>query len=262
MHAWQITRNTYEAAALAALDIAVKPVTMTDRKTGTTYTDWNLAPVSTVDPQRNGIAYLTGQIRKDFAGGKQLTGHLATQPLHPFLIGIRTFINRGRLIESHKGGSYRLKEDAPGSYLLERSQEAIRRPVNEATFQSLDQDLILALITIGHDLINTTNNGNAHSYHVSRYARPTTHEPNAPRQDCQPLIQALRSNALFPARRWEPFAVAIHALHTLREMRKHQQSPDWFTVAHKTFRDKGAAFRADAPSHTLAQVQRRLGIKI
>jgi len=33
-------------------------------------------------------------------------------------------------------------------------------------------------------------------------------------------------------------------------------------VKHKTYRDKGAAFRADAPGQTLAQVQHRLGIKI
>jgi hypothetical protein len=222
MLAWQTTRNTYEAAALGSLDIALKPVPMQDHKTGQQYTDWHLASVSSVDPERNGRAFITGALRRDFNSGK-LIGELATQLLHPYLIALRAMVNRTRLIESHKGASYRLIEEAPGSYLLQSTKEPVN-PVNEVTFQ--------------------------------------TTEPNAPRTDCEPLIKALRSNTLFPTRRWEPFAIAIHALHCLRELRKHQQSDQWITVSHKTFRDKGAAFRADAPGHTIDQVQRRLGIKI
>ena len=260
MLAWQTTRNTYEAAALAALDIALKPVAMQDLKSGTQYIDWNLDRVSTVDPERNGRPFITGELRRDFNGGK-LIGELATQLLHPYLIALRTLINRTRLIESHKGGSFRLIEEAPGSYLLQSSQQSVN-PVNEVTFTSADQDLILTLIGIGHDLLNVTHNGNGHTYTVARYARPLTTQPNAPRLDCQPLITALRANQIFPARRWEPFGIAIHTLHCLREMRKHQQSGGWITVKHKTYRDKGAAFRADAPGQTIAQVQHRLGIKI
>jgi hypothetical protein len=260
MLAWQTTRNTYEAAALGSLDIALKPVPMQDHKTGKQYTDWHLASVSSVDPERNGRAFITGALRRDFNNGK-LIGELATQLLHPYLIALRTMVNRTRLIESHKGASHRLTEEAPGSYLLQASKEAVN-PVNEVTFQSQDQDLILALIGIGHDLLDVTHNGTGHIYTVARFARPLTTEPNAPRTDCEPLITALRSNTLFPTRRWEPFAIAIHALHCLRELRKHQQSGQWITVSHKTFRDKGAAFRADAPGHTIDQVQRRLGIKI
>jgi len=261
MLAWQTTRNTYEAAALASLDIALKPVPMQDHKTGQQYTDWHLASVSSVDPERNGRAFITGVLRRDFNGGK-LIGELATQLLHPYLIALRTMVNRTRLIESHKGASYRLIEEAPGSYLLQASKEAIVARSTEVTFQSQDQDLILALIGIGHDLLDVAHNGTGHTYTVARFARPLTTEPNAPRTDCEPLITALRSNTLFAARRWEPFAIAIHALHCLRELRKHQQSDQWITVSHKTFRDKGAAFRADAPGHTIDQVQRRLGIKI
>lgn len=260
MTAWQTTRNTYEAAALAALDIALKPVAMQDLKSGQQYTDWNLARVSTVDPARNGRPFITGVLRRDFNGGK-LIGELATQLLHPYLIALRTLINRTRLIASHKGGSFRLTEEAPGSYLLQSSQQSVN-PVNEVTFTSQDQDLILALIGIGHDLLNVTHNGTGHTYTVARYARPVTTQPNAPRMDCEPLIKALRANEIFPLRRWEPFGIAIHTLHCLREMRKHQQSGGWITVKHKTYRDKGAAFRADAPGQTLAQVQHRLGIKI
>lgn len=261
MLAWQTTRNTYEAAALAALDISLRPVTMRDHKTGQQYTDWNLARSSTVDPARHGRAFITGVLRRDFNGGN-LIGELATQLLHPYLIALRTLINRTRLITAHKGGSFRLVEEAPGSYLLESSREAIVARPHEATFQSTDQDLIIALIGIGHDLLNVTHNGTGHIYTVSRYARPATLEPNAPRNDCQPLIAALRANEIFPARRWEPFGIAIHTLHCLREMRKHQQGSGWITVTHKTYRDKGAAFRADAPGQTLTQVQHRLGIKL
>jgi hypothetical protein len=261
MLAWQTTRNTYEAAALASLDIALRPVKMTHYKTGQEYTDWNLARTSSVDPERHARAFITGVLRRDFNNGK-IIGELATQLLHPYLIALRAMVNRTRLIESHKGSAFRLVEEAPGSYLLERSKEAIRRPVNEATLKSADQDLVIALIGIGHDLLDVTNNGSGHTYTVARYARPLTTQPNAPRADCEPLVKALRSNALFPARRWEPFAIALHALHCLREMRKHQQSGGWITVAHKTYLDKGAAFRADAPGHTIAQVQHRLGIKI
>lgn len=261
MLAWQTTRNTYEAAALASLDIAVKPVQMQDHKTGQQYTDWNLARTSTVDPERNGRPFITGVLRRDFNSGK-LIGELATQLLHPYLIALRTLINRTRLIESHKGGSFRLIEEAPGSYLLESSREAIIARANEATFKSADQDLILALIGIGHDLLDVKYNGGGHTYTVARFTRPLTTHPNAPRNDCEPLIMALRANQIFPARRWEPFGIAIHALHCLREMRKHQQSGGWITVKHKTFRDKGAAFRADAPGQIIGAVQHRLGIKI
>jgi hypothetical protein len=260
MLAWQTTRNTYEAAALASLDIALRPVKMTHYKTGQEYTDWNLARTSSVDPERHGRAFITGVLRRDFNNGT-LQGELAAQLLHPYLIALRAMVNRTRLIESHKGGSFRLIEEAPGSYLLQSTKESVNR-VNEVTFQSSDQDLVIALIGIGHDLLDVTNSGAHHVYTVSRFARPLTTQPNAPRADCEPLVKALRSNALFPARRWEPFAIAIHALHCLREMRKHQQSGGWITVAHKTYLDKGAAFRADAPGHTLAQVQHRLGIKI
>lgn len=260
MLAWQTTRNTYEAAALAALDISLRPVTMRDLKTGLDYTDWNLARASTVDPERNGRPFITGVLRRDFNGGK-LLGELATQLLHPYLIALRSLINRTCLIESHKGQSYRLIEEAPGSFLLDRSQQPVNS-VNEATFKSTDQDIILALIGIGHDLLDVTHNGNGHLYTVARFARPLTTLPNAPRSDCEPLITALRANEIFPARRWEPFGIAIHTLHCLREMRKHQQSGSWITVSHKTYRDKGAAFRADAPGQTLAQVQHRLGIKL
>ena len=261
MLAWQTTRNTYEAAALAALDIPLKAVPMTDRKTGNQYTDWNLARTSTVDPERNGRPFITGVLRRDFNGGT-LIGELAAQLLHPYLIALRTLINRTRLIESHKGVSFRLIEEAPGSYLLESSKEAIVTRPNEATFKSADQDLILALIGIGHDLLDVADNGAGHTYTVARYARPLTRLPAGLRTDCEPLILALRNNAIFPARRWEPFGIAIHTLHCLREMRKHQQSTCWITVSHKTYRDKGAAFRADAPGHTLSQVQQRLGIKL
>lgn len=258
MIAWQTTRNTYEAAALASLDIALRAVKMTHYKSGTEYTDWNLARTSSVDPDRNGRAFITGVLRRDFNNGT-LQGELATQPLHPYLIALRTMHNRSRLLDAQKGKSMRLVEAAPGSYLLEHGSSSMP---HEATLTTADQDLALALIGVGHALLTLTHNGTAHVYTIARYALTPELTPQAPRADAQLNMTALRTNALFPARRWEPFAIAIHALHCLRELRKHQQSEGWITVAHKTYLDKGAAFRADAPGHTLAQVQRRLGIKI
>jgi len=258
MIAWQTTRNTYEAAALASLDIALRAVKMTHYKSGAEYTDWNLARTSSVDPARQGRAFITGVLRRDFNNGT-LQGELATQPLHPYLIALRTMHNRSRLLDAQKGKSMRLVEAAPGSYLLEHGTSSMP---TEATLTTADQDLALALIGVGHALLTLTHNGTAHVYTLARYALAPELTPHAPRADAQVNMTALRSNALFPARRWEPFAIAIHALHCLRELRKHQQSAGWITVAHKTYLDKGAAFRADAPGHTLAKVQQRLGLRI
>lgn len=251
MQSWQTTRNTYEAAALAALDIALRPVTMRDHKTGREFTDWNLARASSVDPERNGRAFITGVLRQSGAG---------TDLLHPYLIAMRAMHNRARLLDAHKTGGMRLAEVAPGSFLIEPGPAPSRE--GQITFTSADQDLVIALIGCGHALLDVAHNGQSHSYTLARYALPPTTAPTMPRADCEPLITALRSNALFPARRWEHFPLQIHALHCLRELRRHQHSGTWITVRHKTFREKGAAFRADASDHTLSHVQTRLGIRL
>lgn len=254
MHSWQTTRNTYEAAALAALDIPLKPVTMRDFKTGTEYTDWNLAPnnqaVVTGEPARSPRLYLTGPLRRDFNGGK-LQGELAAQPLHPYLLALRALHNRQRLLEAQKGRAMALKEAAPGSYILEPGSAT---PPLPPTLDTADLDLAVALISIGCDLVSITHNGNGHVYRLTRYS--------ATKLDAGTLMHDLRANLLFPARRWEPFALAIHTLHCLRELRKHQHSDQYITVRHRTYLVRGAAFKANAPSHIQSAVQQRLGIKL
>lgn len=262
MQAWATTRNTHEAAALAALDIPVRAVTMHDFKTGNEYTDWNLAPNNqevvngTLVPDRHARFFVTADLRREHNGG-QLTGSLAVQPLHPYLIALRAMHNRARLMEAQKGKPMHLKQEAPGSWILQPGHGSLISGI--AYIETSDQDLAIALIGIGCDLQNITHNGNRHVYRVSRYARISG---EAPAVDGGVLMQALRANEIFPSRRWEPFAIAIHALHCLREMRKHQHSAKFITIKHKTYQVKGAAFREAASSAVQAAVQRKLGIKL
>ena len=267
MQSWQTTRNTYEAAALASLDIPLRAVAMRDLKTGHDYTDWNLVPnnqgivegLTDGVPLRNSRLFITGVLRRDFNNGKPI-GELATQPLHPYLIALRAMHNRNALLEAQKGNATMcLKEEAPGSYLLERGlQRLAKLPPFIVT---ADLDTAVALITIGCQLVSITHNGDAHVYQLTRYsiAPPL---PDVPRLDGGLLVHDLRANKLFPDRRWEPFAIAIHALHCLRELRKHQHSNRYITVRHRTYTVRGAAFQESAPSEVHARVQKTLGIKL
>lgn len=271
MNAWQTTRNTYEAAALASLDIPLKPVAMRDFKSGTEYTDWNLAPnnQSIVEgatdlPVRNSQLFITGQLRRDFNNGKPI-GELATQPLHPYLIALRAMHNRNALLAAQKGVAMCMKEEAPGSYILERGSQRTPLPPFITT---VDLDIAVALITVGCAIASITHNGVCHSFTLARYQQPSTivnngsATVNLPRLDGGLLLHDLRANTIFPARRWEPFAIAIHALHCLRELRKHQNSNCYITVRHRTYTVRGAAFQESASSAVQAAVQAKLGIKL
>lgn len=266
MH-WQTTRNTYEAAALASLDIPLKPVTMRDLKSGSEYTDWNLAGSnqSVVEGQADILArearlFITGHLRRDFNGGK-LIGDLAAQPLHPYLIALRAMHNRHALLDAQKGIAMCSKEEAPGSFILERGPQ---RPTLPPYIDTPDFDLAVALITVGCALASITHNGTQHVYRLTRYsqAHPVASSQQPARLDGGLLMHDLRANKIFPARRWEPFAIAIHALHCLRELRKHQHASRYITVRHKTYQVRGAAFKESAASDVQAAVQKKLGIKI
>lgn len=259
MHSWHTTRNTFEAAALASLDIPVKAVTMIDRKTGDQHTDWNLATSNQTGEAPPDRLFITGHLRRDFNDGK-LQGELAAQPLHPYLIALRAMHNRARLLDAQHGKPMRQKEEAPGSFILEPGTSAAA--VVPPFLDTPDMDLAVALIGIGCALAGITHNGNAHVYRLARYATLPQTMPGTAALDAAVIMQDLRSNALFPARRWEPFAIAIHALHCLRELRKRQHSDRFMTVRHRTYFLKGAAFKENAPDHILSHVQRTLGIRL
>lgn len=265
---WQTTRNSYEACALTQLDIMIQPVSMRDAKSGSEYTDWNLAAASTVDPERHGRPFATGILRRDFNGGK-LKGELAATPLHPFLIGVRILHNRARLLEAQRGTAMRQIEEAPGQWLLEPGGGQQRTAFLPPFLTTQDQDLTLALITCGHQLVKIDGSPGAHVYTLTRYSSapslpvsPSPSLPVLPRTDASVLMHDLRSGALWPARRWEPFAISIHTLHCLREMRRHQHSGRWITVSHRTMTVRGAAFPESASGDLLQNVQRKLGVKI
>ena len=259
MISWQTTRNTHEAAALAALDIPVRPVTALDHKKGIEITDWNLArdnAAALADPARHtSQLHSTGPLRRDYNGG-QLRGGLLAAPLHPFLIGIRALHNRARLIDTQRGKSMILHEEAPGAcILMPGSAPAAAGP----HIDTHDLDLAAALITVGCSLIAVRFNGSSHIYRVTRLARSVA---GAPCVDGGALMTALRDDQIFPQLRWQPFAHAYHTLHTLRELRRHQHTTRFITVSHKTFHTKGAAFNERASGELLQTVQRKLGIRL
>lgn len=264
MHAWQTTRNTYEAAALASLDIPLKPVSICDLKSGTEYTDWNLAGNNQAvvegnadTPERNARLFITGILRRDFNGGKPI-GELAAQPLHPYLIALRAMHNRAALIAAQKGVAMAMKEEALGSFILERGSQRTPLPPFITT---IDLDLAVALITVGCALVSITHNGVCHVFSLSRYSI-TSVVQEVPRLDGGMLMHDLRANQIFPARRWEPFSIAIHALHCLRELRRQQHCDRYITVRHKTYQVRGAAFKESSSSAVQAAVQTKLGIKL
>lgn len=252
---WQTTRNTYEAAALNALKIGVKPVTMRRVQSSTDHdlTEWIIQPVS-----EDGL-YRSGVLRAEFNGGK-LQGSLATTLLHPYLIAMRALLNRNRIMDAMKGRPHHLHEDAPGSWILQAGSARIAH--TGSTISTVDIDAAVALITIGCNLISITHNGKDHVFTLSRYALPSAISPNAPRIDGGQLYLDSKAGLIFPARKDEPFAIALHALHCLRELRQRQHSNTFIIVSHRTPFHKGAAFSESASSTMKATVQRTLNVRI
>lgn len=252
---WQTTRNTYEAAALASLKIGVKPVTMrrVQSSTGHDLTEWIMQPAS-----EDGL-HRTGVLRNEFNGGK-LQGTLATTLLHPYLIAMRAMLNRNRIMDAMKGRPHHLHEDAPGSWILQAGSARLASigPI----IATVDIDHAVALSTIGCPLIKIEHNGKDHVFTLSRYALPCTATPNAPRIDGGQLYADSKAGRLFPARKDEPFASALHALHCLRELRQRQHSTCFIIVSHRTPFHKGAAFNEAASSATKSTVQRTLNVKL
>lgn len=258
MQAWQTTRNTLEAAALHALDIQVQPVTMTDHKTHREYTDWNLDLCATQNPERHTREFITGALRREAAEGR-FTGSLATQPLHPYRIALRTLGNRHRFLEAQKGHSMQLVEDAPGQWSLRPGPSPAAPLAPVPYIDTHDADLAITLITLGHPLLSIEPNGQTHRYKLHRYG-PATAE--GLRTDAKTILEDHRSGAYFPVRRWEPHAISLHTLHCLRVLRRHQHSNQWIAVKHRTHLVKGAAIPMHAPSASFAHAQQKLAIKI
>lgn len=253
MIAWLTTRNTHEAAALAALDIALRPVTAVEYKSGREYTDWNMArdnSAAMADVTRcTGTLYNANQIRRDHAKG--------TLPiLHPFLISLRALTNRARLLLAQRGQAMHSAEDAPGSFVLVAGSDgAPPLPTHTPHITTGDMDLTVAAITCGARIMKIDECGN--DQHAYRFSRVTMSG-----LDIGPLMVALRNGELFPKRRWEQFSHAIHTLHCLRELRRHQHTDRFITVSHKTPYTKGAAFNEKAKSDVLENVERKLGITL
>ena len=262
MQAWQLTRNTHEAAAFAALDVPVRPVTARDHKTGEEHTQWTLGTASTVDPARAGQVFRTGEIRRDFVNGSA-QGALAATPLHPFLLGLRALHNRVMLLRAQRGQAVHALRVAPGSYLLHAGSDgAPPAPATLPRVITTDLDMAVALLNIGCRLLGITHNGREHVYTLARVANA---DPDLLQQgavDGGALLQAARADAIFPARRWEHFPHALHTLHCLRELRARQHSTVWLTIRHRTYRHRGAALPEHADSAQQAHVQRTLGVRL
>lgn len=253
-HDWLITRNTLEAAALASMGIGVRPVTMRlHNSTGHDITEWNMQPAS-ADGR-----YRTGVLRSEFNNG-DLKGSLATTPLHPYLTAMRTMHNRERLLDCIKGRVHHSVEESPGAWILKEG--VIRLAVTEPFITTTDIDLAVGLITIGCALKSVTHDGSRATFVLSRFSLPSSRLPESPRLDGGLLMQALRAGALATTYASEPFTHAMHALHCLREMRKHQHSTRYIVIQHATPRYKGAALAEKAGSEAQAKVSRVLGVKL
>jgi len=249
MQSWLRTRNSLEAAALEALDIPVHSVSMIDHRTSESRTDYNLAESSDLTVP-GAQAFRTGVVRATFADGTM-------DATHPFRATIAAMHNRSRLLEAQRGTTMGFKgsADTPvrSLYLLEPCP---RRPFAAETpsLKTFDQDLAIALITNGAEIIDITHDGNRHIYTLSRLTPA--------RIDLEPHWTAYKQNAVFPALRWHPFGLAIQALHCLRERRKIIHTNRYITIAHRTYTHKGAAIPEKAEGAMFSQIQTTLGVKI
>ncbi len=252
---WLLTRNSYEAAALNAIGIGVKPVTMRrNASTGHDITEWTLQPVS-ADGR-----YHTSELRRSFNAGSP-QGILATETLHPYLVALRVFHNRHHLLDAHHGRSMRSVEAAPGSWILEPGHYTAAELAG-AYIETVDQDRALALIGAGSALISISGQDGARIYRLTRVALASTLLPDSPRADNGVWWERHRAQVLFPEHASSHFAQQIHALHCLRELRKRQFSERFLIVQHKTPFYKGAAVNEKSQSDVLGRVQKTLGVSL
>lgn len=256
---WSTTRNTFEAAALAALGVQVRPITGIDHHTGQKVTDWNLAAIAT--PAHDGdAAWSTGVLRRDTASGalEKLT------PLHPYLIGLHAFHNRNRVLDAMKGTSMITEMIVPGLHRLQRGPQPQLPPLTPQ-IKTADLDLVIALVTCGSQIVSIRKDGDDHEFHVTRFpvgTRCAASDLPVPAFDGHTAMHAYRAGTLWPARRHEPFAIALHALHCLRELRKREHSNQFLIIRHRTPFTKGAALNPNAKGHALGHVQKTLGVSI
>lgn len=252
---WQMTRNTYEAAALASLGIGVQPVTMHKHdSTSHDITEWNLQPRSA-----DGL-HITGQLRSAHNGGK-LQGLFLAEPLHPYLIALRAMHNRSALLDAQTGRSYRSTETAPGSWILEKGT-APASDLAGAYIETTDQDRAIALLGVGCGLISITGPEGAKRYRLTRVELPSTLFPGRARADNGSWYALHSMQGVFPAHAESHFGRQLHALHALRELRKHQHTTRFIIVSHKTPRHRGAAFNDQAQGTVIDTVRRTLGTKL
>jgi hypothetical protein len=253
--AWQTTRNTFEAAALASLTIGVQPVTMRRNQSADhDITDWNLQPVS-----ENGL-HNTSELRNSFNAGKPI-GKLATEALHPYLVSLRGMHNRSLLLDAQNGRSMRSIEAAPGSWVLEPGHAPASSLIGDF-LETVDQDRAIALIGLGSAIISISGPANNHIYRLTRLSLQSTLIPTAPRADNGAWWTLHKINGVFPAHSETHFGQQLHALHCLRQLRKSQFAKRFIIIRHKTPFRKGAALAESAPSGAQANVQKTLGVKI
>ncbi len=252
---WILTRNPYEAAALNALQIGVKPTTMRRNESDAKdITEWTLQPTSA-----DGL-YNTSELRKDFNGGTP-QGILATETLHPYLIALRSMANRHHLLDAQKGRPMRSVEEAPGSWILEPGY-CTPSEISGLYIETVDQDRALALIGNGSALISITGPKDAHTYRLTRLALASRLLPDVPRADNALWYLRHQDQTLYPEHAASHFGQQIHALHCLRVLRRSQYADRFIIVSHKTPFFKGGAIHEKADSTTLAGAQRNLGVKI
>lgn len=252
---WLLTRNSHEAAALNALKIGVKPVTMRKNTSAAKdITEWTLKPAS--DDGR----YNTSELRKSFNTGKP-QGLLATETLHPYLVALRVFHNRNHLLDAQKGRSMRSVEAAPGSWILEPGH-CTPAELSGLYLETYDQDRALGLIGNGSAIISITGPEGSRLYRLTRLALPSKLLSGTPRVDNGIWWLRHQNHQVFPEHADSHFGQQIHALHCLRELRKHQYSERFIVVPTKTPLYKGAAVNEKSGSDVFGKVQKTMGVRL
>lgn len=258
MLSWLLTRNTYEAAALAALYIPPRPHRVEDHaRKRAPVIEWTLSPESTPDNPA-GVTFSTGALRQQAADGTLEK----TQPLHPYLIALQTMHNRERWLDFIKAGkamvatpttpSFHPSTTPPLQFFKLTPAPGGPLPSAALFFETHDLDLAIALSTAyGAGPRSAEGPDGQKLYKLSVRALTDLDE-----------MKAWRAGTLNIRLLKTPFAIALQALEALRECRRHMESNRFIAIT--TGPRRGAFLNEKALRDHVATtaIKTRTGIKL
>lgn len=270
MMTWTVTRNTYVAAVLAAMDVEVKACKVRDAKTGLEVVEWHVGEVSVDRSKTEGLPYLKVHARlmlRAWGHGKQMCGVMTEKVAagwrgaHPFRMGMTAMMNRRALMDAMKGAGVVSVQRCPDVWELQVGAGAPVWPAGLAEARTGDVDMAVAMITAGCPLLRIEGEEGRRRFVLGRLTMQGPLGPGG--LDAGAVMLEMRDGKYLPAKRYETMGMAYFSCYCLRSLRQVMEGDRGFIlVKHRTPWLKGAAFDAGSGGDVLGHVQRTLGVRI